>query len=140
MAAQLSVRYESGIQGKKADVYRNLQTGGYSIRSRETETYGTVIGHEDAVVVENAEFVVQEKGRQRVLEEERKNVHAVVRGVVGKLSDWDDVSDTETVPVTYNPYEYAHFVHAETEEPIESAETVLIGENGVFAVGVEYLN
>lgn len=138
MSAQPVVRYESGIRGKKADIYRNLQTGGYSIRSRETETYGTVIGHEDVVVVTDAEFVVQEKGRQRVLEEERKNVHAVVRGVVSSLDEWDGVNDADTVPVTYNPYEYAHFVHAETEEPIESAEQVLIGEDGVLAVGVTY--
>lgn len=137
MPGQLNVQYESGVEGKKADVYRNLQVGGYSIRSRESETYGTVIGHEETVVMEDVEFVVQEAGRQKVLEEERKNVHAVVRGVVATQDAW--TTDTEgAVPVTYNPYEYAHFVHAETETPIESADRVLIGEDGVYAIGVSY--
>lgn len=139
MPGQLNVQYESGVVGKKADVYRNLQVGGYSIRSRETETYGTVIGHEDEVVMENVEFVVQEAGRQKVLEEERKNVHAVVRGVVDTKDSWEGIDTNNAIPITYNPYEYAHFVHANTEEPIESADRVLIGEDGVFAVGVEYL-
>lgn len=136
----LTVQYEDGLNGKKADVYKNLQKDCYSVRSRESETYGTVISHEEYVVVKSASFEVSETQRQTVIEEERKNVHAVVRGVIADESVWGDEVDAKSVPVTYNPYEYANFVHAKTEEPIDEAALVLLSSTGAYAYDVVFLN
>lgn len=123
------------ISGMKVDVYRNLQHGGYSVRSREKETRGLVISHEESVVVRDAEFVVQESGRQKVLEEERKNVHAFVRGKIPER----EKKVYGDIPVTYNPYEYKNFVNAETEEPLDTAKLVILSEDGVLAEHPKYL-
>ena len=64
----------------KVDIYRNLQKDCWSIRSREKSNYGRVVKHVNWALLENAKFVVSQAGRNRVLKEKQKNVHAVVRG------------------------------------------------------------
>lgn len=120
--------------GTKVDVYRNLQKGGLSIRSRETETYGLVIDHRKGVVLEDVEFVVREKGRQKVLDEGVKNVHAVARGIISEEME----VDSEAIEVTYNPYKYDSFVSKQDERPINTASLVFLTQDGVFAHGVTY--
>lgn len=115
------------------DVYRNLQTGTYSARSRETDSYGTVIAHPESVVVKDATLVVNEAGRQRVVEQNRKNVHAYVRGEVGNPQTIP-TNPTEIVPITYDPYTFEQFVHTKTKHPIESAEFVLCHPDSVYAI------
>lgn len=94
----------------KVDVYRNLHKGCYSVRSRQPDdSYGRVLFHLDRVLVWDAKFVVNEKGRQKVIKTKRKNVHAFVRGtyVTGKEipRGLDPVGD-----ITYNPYMNDTFV------------------------------
>jgi len=131
-----SIKYEGDLSGKAVDVYQNLQKNCYSIRSRETDTYGIVISHEESVIIRDASFVVNENQRQKVIEQERKNVHAFVRGHISGAGEWDEENHSDSVPVTYNPYECANFVHKETGEPIESAELVLLNEDGCFAFNI----
>lgn len=121
-------------EGVKVDVYHNFHTGSWSIRSREPENYGRVVAHEDAVCVKDAEFVVSQSQRQKVLETGTKNVHAVVRGKITK----SEVS--HEVNVTYNPKKYKNFVDCDTEECLKSAEKVHLTENGVFAENVTCKN
>jgi hypothetical protein len=54
-------------------VYWNLKRDCYSVRFK-----GKVIGHYTSLVAANVRFKVSERGRQRVLAEQRKNVHAFV--------------------------------------------------------------
>lgn len=61
------------MQRAKYYIYRNLRTGGFSIRFR-----GKVIVHAYTLIAENVEFKVNELGRQRVLKERQKNVHAFI--------------------------------------------------------------
>jgi hypothetical protein len=64
----------------RRDVYRNLHFGDevvYSIRKD-----GLVEGHALCYVMDGVTFHVGPKGNQRVRDEKRKNVHAVVRGHV----------------------------------------------------------
>lgn len=116
----------------KVDCYLNLHDECVSVRSRETESYGQVVSHEQKVHVADAEFVVQPAGREKCRETGTKNVHAFVRG---KWDESEKVLDGE--PVTYNPYEYDSFVHCESEEPVSGAECVMVAANGnVFAEGL----
>ena len=63
----------------KVQVYRNLHNGLISIQDLST---GLVLGHAYAIDLEEANFIVREAGRQQVIKEKRKNVHAFVRGEV----------------------------------------------------------
>lgn len=118
----------------RVDVYRNLNEDCISVRSREPDTRGQVVDHVEEVFVKNVEFVVQPSGRKRVLEEERKNVHAFVRGI--RCDDFRPLIDFPT-QVTYNPYDYASFVERADGTPVETATHAVVSTNGVEAYGVK---
>lgn len=84
----------------KVKVYFNITKKTFSIQHN-----GKVIGHADQIALKNVEFKVSEKGRQRVLKEKRKNVHAYV---VGEISDFQLIK-VQGVGVTYNPYKFPNF-------------------------------
>tara|TARA_R100000388_G_C7193158_1_gene134531 strand:+ start:377 stop:751 length:375 start_codon:yes stop_codon:yes gene_type:complete len=108
----------------KVKVYYNLHKNCYSIVSLEKENYGRVIKHENCVPLFDAQFKVSEKGRQRVLREQKKNVHAYVVGT------W--VSEfVPRLPIklaTYNPYKYSSFVDAHSKKPLAKASQVLLSK------------
>lgn len=113
----------------KVDVYRNLNDQCYSVRSRESEDYGTVIEHVQRATLRDVEFVVQPAGRQRVLDEGRKNVHAFVRGKRDRL----DFFDREAwICVRYNPYHAGEFRTVRTDEPVDDAEVAIADGRGVW--------
>lgn len=109
-------------------MYKNLHQECLSIRSRESETYGRVVDYRDVAVVDGVEFVVQPAGRQRALEEERKNVHAVVRGTLIDDQEWSPTSKTS---VTYNPYQFETFVRRDDHSPIYEATRARVTPDGV---------
>jgi hypothetical protein len=120
------------------DVYRNLHKNKWSIRSRTT---GRVIRRADSVVVKNVKFVVQPAGRQRVLDEERKNVHAFVRGTISPIST-DMLTQVEfNVQIKYNPYilepdqRAGHFYEVDTEETVGEAPIVVLDTKGAWIQG-----
>ena len=121
------------MKTKRTDIYFNLHKKKLSVRSREKESYGRVISHEDAVLLTNCRFVVSEAGRQRVVRERKKNVHAVVRGDL--IHEWGDVLAKiinkrnpldQWQVVTYNPYRYETFVTMSDQKPIHEADFVFI--------------
>lgn len=78
----LEVESRGGRQVSVGDlvrVYRNLNRPGFfSILDKKT---GRVVGYAKSITLEHARFIVGEKGRQRVIREQVKNVHAFVEGV-----------------------------------------------------------
>jgi len=68
-------------------------------------------------------FRVNQKGREKVLKEKRKNVHA---GIVGYIDDHWDIHPMGTLksrkPKTklamYDPYKYTTFVRVDDGEPV----------------------
>ena len=72
----------------RRDVYRNLHFRDevvYSVRKD-----GLVEGHALCYVMDGVTFHVGEKGNQRVRDEQRKNVHAVIRGHVVNAVWYDE--------------------------------------------------
>lgn len=111
--------------------YFNLHRKCWSIKALEGPLKGRVVSHARRVNLLGATFKVSEAGRQRVLREQRKNVHA---GVVGQ---WDGHGDAEApqgdaIGVTYNPYLYSTFVIKGTGEPIHHAREVHLGKGAAI--------
>ena len=115
----------------RVQVYYNLHKKCLSIRHR-----GKVIEHAQEVTLTDARFHVQQAGRERVLKQKRKNVHAYVSGKL-KESFWFTQSPsyvwTAKQRVTYNPYKHKNFVDKETLEPVTSAEVVHISGKRITA-------
>jgi hypothetical protein len=103
-------------------VYFNLHRNIFSIQSREKGDYGKVIAHKDSVVIKSPKFVVRQAGREKVLRDKTKNVHAFV---VGYLVDAVATTNSSK-DITYNPYKYSTFVVKDTEQPIEQAEYAVL--------------
>jgi hypothetical protein len=115
----------------KVDVYINLIRDCVSVRSRETEDYGTVVSQEQKVRINNPSFVVQESGRQRVIEDGIKNVHAFVRG------EWDgSLQIVHGDYVTYDPFEHEQFYCPDMDSYVSEAEKCSVSRSGVFAEGL----
>jgi hypothetical protein len=105
---------------QKVAVYFNLHKKVFSIKALNGPFKGRVIGHSDYVELENCTFKVSEAGRQRVLREKRKNVHAYVVGDLVGIDEQPICGEA----ATYNPYKFSTFVRSFNEEPLHKANTV----------------
>ena len=122
-------------------IYRNLKTGGFSVMNR-----GLVVDHGEHYVItphasndDEVRFVVRQSGRERVLHEGRKNVHAFVVGVAqyavvtsyGSLDcltveSLDKIMKTHGAPVRvmYRPTDGDRFHIVGSDTQVESAAAV----------------
>ena len=102
----------------KVAVYYNLHKHTFSLQSRNKEDYGRVIEHTDHVILKNVKFTVREAGRQKVLNEKKKNVHSFA---VGEVVDSVGLESGPSVYVSYNPYLGASFYVKATGEAVSGA-------------------
>jgi hypothetical protein len=92
-------------------IYKNLHKNCYSIKYK-----GKVIEHADYIYVENAEFKVNEKGRQRAIKTRQRNVHAYIvadsytsdMGKDGELIEKIFEHGYHTA-ISYNPFKRGFF-------------------------------
>ena len=135
----------------KREVYRNLRYRDEHVYSVRKD--GLVEGTALCVVMDGntkypVKFAVGDKGCQRVRDEERKNVHAVIRGCMinavwrydgmdafelgwandaakeMKQREMDEREGYVWMEVTYNPYKYRTFVSIDTN-PFRATENVI---------------
>ena len=116
----------------KVFVYFNLHKKVFSVKALEGDMKGRVVAHRNEVTLHDVTFKVSEAGRQRVLREKRKNVHA------GAVGQWDDRLQLVIGPeVTYNPYKYDSFVTRVGEFPVKSATAAHLGsDRKIHATGI----
>lgn len=133
--------------GLLCEVYLNLHKFGFlSVRAAEGPDKGRVVGHVSAIELEGCSFRVSEAGRQRVIRDHAKNVHATVRGRIVQVSQ--DAAPSQSLlekhgailaaggnDTTYNPYYTPSFINRETKNPVHAAQTVVIVGKFVAATG-----
>jgi len=146
----------------RVKVYYNLQKDCLSVIDAET---GLLYCHAHRVELHNAKFRVQLAGRNRVVKEKRKNVHAYIVGdchdigevskerhrlVRGKVEKYDicqckgTMWCEECIPesaeqfrhATYNPYKHDTFVDDVSGESLFKSERVVVRDR--TAVGPLY--
>lgn len=102
----------------KVFVYFNLHKKCWSVKSLEGKDKGKVIAHCETIILKDCELKVSESGRQRVIREQKKYVHA---GVVGIVVSMDKKITKTSTQITYNPYKFNSFVNKQTMEPMFSS-------------------
>ena len=112
---------------RKVFVYKNLHQDCWSIKQD-----GLVKAHTDDLDLWDCAFHVNAKGRAKVLEEKRKNVHAGIKGYIDCLGQVEYAPWAEHCEVTYNPYKYDSFVDKTTEEPIYYSSYSRLSHNQVM--------
>lgn len=91
-------RYKLDLN-RPVKIYRNLSSKCYSIQQDNL-----VKAHVHAIVLQDVQWTVSQAGRQRVLRDKQKNVHAfavgrITRRLISPRTEW----------VHYNPYLDTHF-------------------------------
>lgn len=112
---------------QKVFVYRNLHKNCYSVKDWKTKL---VIAHVKEILLLDAEFKVSEAGRQRVLREKRKNVHAGVLGYWQKDTTYS-LEPEFSLSAYYNPYKHNSFINLNTGKPLYKSASVLLHSKGV---------
>lgn len=130
-------------------VYYNLNRAVWSIKAMEGEFKGRVIGYASSVVLSYAHTVVSEAGRQRVLREQRKNVHAYIDGQLEHVGGYQERLMTPSRTgylagirgklhnLYYNPYRVDHFIWASSSDSPKGKvlpEVLLMSDRRVQAV------
>lgn len=121
---------------KKVRIYKNLHKKLYSLQEKIDGSW-RVKHHKEVIVCHNPSFIVYQSGRQRVIREKRKNVHAYICGNVDvstniSSSELDSML-TKFVRVSYNPYKGGTFRTAdEHQNPVHSAKIAILTLNGVW--------
>ena len=126
--------------------YRNLHTGQISLLDKLS---GLVVGHCDAVRLvpyynqDAVKCIVNQAGRERVLRERKKYVHAFVEGAIERVAGFVSYKDrtytgvrymeaieAPTSAVTYNPYKGPTFTDKASGDPIEELQQAIISADG----------
>jgi hypothetical protein len=113
-------------------VYRNLHKGNFSIQSYLQERRGyRVTDRVSVAMLENCNFKIYEAGRQKVIRDKRKGVHAYVEPCSYRcLDERMDVSKFREI--YYNPYKHDSFVYKDTLEKVENVARVLAQDNKLY--------
>lgn len=111
-------------------VYYNLHKKMWSVKALDGENKGRVVTHRQELVLLNPKAKVSEAGRQRVIAEKRKNVHA---GLVGMLTNLNIVQ-LDGEQITYNPYKFNTFVYADDHQTFTGASIALMSNRQVFVI------
>lgn len=122
-------------KGQKVKVYFNLHKKCYSVKDMKT---GLVVAHTSQVVLTGTQYKVSQKGRERVLREKRKNVHAYVigtfDGVMTGYKTEEDIASQYLREGYYNPYKTETFIDKATGSKLEKSSITVMGRNGIYYI------
>ena len=105
-------------------IYRNLHKQCFSVMKYNPEKKGYRLhSHVTSIIAEDVEFRVSQAGRNKVIREKQKNVHAFVycRNYINFVAD--HMLGEE---VYYNPYKMDTFQVKSTGAPIHGASSIIM--------------
>ena len=86
-------------------IYKNLHNGLFSVMQ-----FGLVVAHVESFTMFNVTFKVSESGRQRVIKEKQKNIHAFIIGTLSSVNA-EFITTDKCSSITYNPYKASNFYY-----------------------------
>jgi hypothetical protein len=133
----------------RVEVYWNLHKKCFSYRLS-----GGKVTHARSLLLKDVKFAVQPAGRERVLREKKKNVHAFVRGTLLYVQNIKEMEDVVYAPgasevidnvlyngyaARYNPYEAGHFQVSSigTAYALVGADAAFLQDKNIFVLGVK---
>lgn len=113
--------------GRSVLVAYHLHKKCLSIRDRKSRR---VITYRNHIALQNVTFIVHQRGRERVLMEQRKNVHAFIAGKIVQSEDLPSLLEWRVA--YYNPYLTREFIDKETLIPLLSADWVICSDKMIY--------
>ena len=118
-------------------VYYNLHKHCFSVQAWEHRKGWRLYKHLDSLLCDDVTFKVYESGRQKVLKEQKKNVHAFIIAkdifTEAPMSDVMDIAQ-KAKKAYYNPYRCEKFKNIETGGFVEEAKRVLLTTKTIYYV------
>lgn len=105
---------------KPVMIYKNLHNGLFSVKQG-----GLVVAHIESVLLANVSFKVNDSGRNRVIREQKKNVHAFIIGYILNVNNTP--ASLLKRAITYNPYKFNYFYFKDNSD-----KAILNKENLVY--------
>lgn len=118
---------------KPVRVYKNLNKKCLSVKQ------GNLVRcHVDNVVLEDCKFIVSKAGQKRVRDEKRKQVHAMVEGMV--VENPSEILQLNWNSCWYNPYKTDEFTDIESGRHLKSAKYCDIdAHDGMLTLGAVFM-
>ena len=92
-------------ENTEVKLYWNLHKDCYSILAKQTGKWKVIAYTRYPFLLKNVEFIVNENGRQRVIREKKKYVHAYLKGNIKYITGSELGSfHLDNEEITYNPY------------------------------------
>ncbi len=111
------------ITGKKVRIYYNKNAKDYTVQEYIKGTgWRKMLATKDALL-HDVTFKVSEAGRQRCIEQGKRNVHAYAEGILRRLDKMQYAHFVGWTPIRYNPYKGGTFMA--NGEPVYGAESVV---------------
>ena len=104
---------------KPVKIYKNLHNGLFSVMQNNL-----VVAHIESFILFNVIFKVNESGRQKVLKEKKKNVHAFVIGYIKSINVESDLVNRGYTEIRYNPYIASTFFIGDEKTPITKVDNL----------------
>jgi hypothetical protein len=96
--------------GDRVKVYRNLNSGNWSVlKYQKGRGWIKAAGLND-ILLQDVEFKVSEKGRQRAIRDGKRNVHAFAIGTVHRFGELRKATIIGASKISYNPFKAPTFV------------------------------
>ena len=119
-------------ESKTIQLYRCLNRSGriFSVKQKTL-----VVGHTQSLQLSNCTFKISKPGQDRARSEKTRNVHAVIIGTISNTIQNIELFEK----ISYNPFKTDYFYIGDIDDPIyiESAETILVTEDGIFGKGIK---
>jgi hypothetical protein len=119
---------------KQIRIYYNFTKKIFSVQEKVNGSW-KVVEYTNEIFIRNATFKVSESGRQRVLKQKRKNVHAFI---LGERFPFIPKSFVYRDEVSYNPYKQGNFMLVSENKPLDRAKYVAIIGGKVIALIPEF--
>jgi hypothetical protein len=110
------------LEGQQVKVHRNLKNGLWTVLLKDR-----LVGHLESVNLLNVTFKVRPGGRQRVLDERQKNVHAFAVGT------FTAIDSQPATAISYNPYLVDYFFQESDRTPVYAATHLRLHAGKAFA-------
>lgn len=115
--------------GDIVEVYRNLHKGlNFSIRNK-TDKIVVAIG--DGFIISNIKTTIRTGGRQRVINESRKNVHAFL---TGEYMGACELNTDDLEMVYYNPYKLDRFILKASNRELQNGSSVYFKDGQAWLI------
>lgn len=111
-----------------------MHRGNFSIQSYIKDKRGyRVTDRASIAIFQDCTLRVYESGRQKVIREKKKNVHAYVESAAYKII-FGNIDTINLREIYYNPYNFDSFVYKDTLKKVTKVNRLLAYDNKLFDV------